>query len=131
MQETTVTKTKPEKTITIMADFGNGPYAWLKEAADESSLVGENIADSVSGFCGEPPVSAALEQAFAEWVTGFEQHCDEPTFDWQGFHSRGLDLSHRLYRELAGSYRVFYDKPYEDPSHPRDARTEIQNDRNA
>ena len=131
MQATTGTTTKPEKTITIMADFGNGPYAWLKEASDESSLVGVNIADAVSGFGGEPPVSGALERDFAAWVISFERHYDEPTFDWQSFHSRGLALSQRLYDELGGSFRVFYDKPCEDPSHPADARTEIRNDRNA
>jgi len=42
----------PERTISIMADFWNGPYAWLKDASDESSFVGVNIADAVAGFCG-------------------------------------------------------------------------------
>jgi hypothetical protein len=37
---------KPNKTITIMADFGLGPYAWLKDASDESDYVGVNIANS-------------------------------------------------------------------------------------
>jgi hypothetical protein len=27
--------TKPDKTITIMADFGNDPHAWIKDASDE------------------------------------------------------------------------------------------------
>ncbi len=41
---------KPEKTITIMADFGFGPYAWLKDASDESEHVGENIANFKTGI---------------------------------------------------------------------------------
>ena len=41
---------KPNKTITIMADFGLGPYAWLKDASDESDYVGVNIANSRTGM---------------------------------------------------------------------------------
>ncbi|MBC8417905.1 MAG: hypothetical protein H8E10_04855 [Desulfobacterales bacterium] len=41
---------KPDKTITIMADFGFGPYAWLKDAADESDYVGINIANLKTGM---------------------------------------------------------------------------------
>jgi len=41
---------KPNKTITIMADIGLGPYAWLKDASDESDYVGVNIANSRTGM---------------------------------------------------------------------------------
>ena len=41
---------KPNKTITTMADFGFGPYAWLKEAADETDYVGINIANLKMGM---------------------------------------------------------------------------------
>ena len=37
--------TQFEKTITIMADFGWGPYAWLKSAKDTTDYVGLNIAN--------------------------------------------------------------------------------------
>ena len=41
---------KSNKTITIKADFGFGPYAWLKDASDESDYVGVNIANSRIGM---------------------------------------------------------------------------------
>jgi hypothetical protein len=118
--------TRPKKAITIMADFGNGPYAWLKDASDERSYVGCNIADAVFGFRGQLPVSAGLEHDFAEWVTAFERSYDQPTFNWPGFHLRGLALAQRLYDELNGTLRVVYAKPSEDPSYPAEARTEIR-----
>ena len=58
-------------TITIMPDFGNGPYAWEKDDSDDTTYVGGNIADAVSGFeFSGYKVSAALEAKFAAWVTG-------------------------------------------------------------
>lgn len=49
------------QTITIMADLGNGPYAWIKDEMSESRYIGRNIADAASGFLGVPFVSEALE----------------------------------------------------------------------
>lgn len=112
------------KTITIMADFGMGPYAWMKDASDETSYVGINIANAVDGF-DELNVSPKLERDFDVWITLFECHSHEESFDWQYFNSEGMALSHRLYKEFGGMYRVFYDKPCEDPGSDIDERTEI------
>lgn len=113
------------KTITIMADFGNGPYAWIKDASDESRWVGGNIADAVSGFGKKYGVPAELEKQFAAWVIRFERECNNPTFDWNDFHGEGVALSQHLKQVLGDAYRVVYVKPREDPNHGINRRTEI------
>jgi len=111
--------------ITIMADFGNSPYAWLNETPDKRKGVGPNVADAVSGFCGIVPVSAALEAAFSEWAWPFESEYNKPDFDWTGFHRKGIELARRLKGEVGDAYDVFYFKASEDPNHAVDERTEI------
>jgi hypothetical protein len=128
MNDSSDSHAEPGQAITIMADYGNGPYAWLKDASDERSYVGTNIADAVAGFCGDPPVSRALENDFAEWAISFERGADSPAFDWPGFHSCGIALSHRLFREIGRSFRIFYVKPHEDPKHDENGRIEILGD---
>ncbi len=125
MDISTSGKERPEKTITVMADHGFGPYAWLKDSSDETRYVGGNIADARGGFYGELPVSADLESAFASWVIHFENNCFKPAFNWQEFNFIGLSLSKQLYLELGGKYRVVYAKPCEDPSHPEELRIEV------
>lgn len=98
-----------------MADFGNGPYAWLKDSTDQTSNVGGNIADAVSGFSGTPEVSKELESEFAAWVTDFECHYDAKDFDWKAFNERGIALSHRLKRVVKDAFDIVYVAPYEDP----------------
>ena len=114
-----------DKTITVMADFGMGPYAWLKDSSDKTSFVGGNIADAVSGFSGFLPLSARLEHDFSEWVTEFESHYDEHSFDWRNFNSRGVALSKRLKCEVKDAYDVVYVAPSEDPIDGRRLRVEI------
>lgn len=63
---------KPDKTITIMADFGFGPYAWLKDASDESDYVGTNIANSRTGM-SEFSISNRLHNDFADWICRFDE----------------------------------------------------------
>lgn len=106
------------KTITIMPDFGNGPYGWIKCADDESCAVGGNFVDAVCGFEGsEYTVSADLERDFAAWVWWFEIGCrhrdDRAAFDWPEFHRQGLTLTIRLKAEIGDQARVMYDKPFE------------------
>jgi hypothetical protein len=120
--------TEARKVITIMADIGNGPYAWLNDPADERSGVGGNIADAVCGFGGDLPVSTDLERGFAEWVMFFEHCYDQPDFDWPEFHARGMALTRRLHSEIGDSFRVFYEKPFEDPSHDMDSRIEVRSE---
>lgn len=115
--------------ITIMPDFGNGPYAWLKNVDDGTTLVGGNIADAVSGFEGyDFKVSIALEQAFGTWVNRFEQDYKEPAFDWEGFHREGIALSRRLKAEIGDQARVVYYMASEDPASVRTERTEVMGD---
>ncbi len=111
--------------ITIMLDFGNCPYAWLNENPDLRRGVGPNVADSVTGFCGMVPVSAALEAAFSEWAWPFESEYNNPDFDWEDFHRAGIELARRLKDEVGDAYDVVYLKASEDPNYAVDERTEI------
>lgn len=120
------------KVITIMPDFGMGPYAWQKDDSDNSTAVGPNIADAVCGFSYTGyTVSKALEADFATWVTWFEREAlnDPPAMDWEAFHRQGIALARRLKAELGAQVRVVYDVPVEDPSYRTyrgfDVRTEI------
>jgi len=115
----------PTQTITIMADIGNGPYAWCKDASDESRYVGANIATAYSGFCGYPPVSEALEMEFRHWIIYFENNCDDPMFDWKEFNRQGEEMARCLYLELNGEYRIIYQKPSEDPGSEDQRKIEI------
>lgn len=75
-----------------------------------------------------PPVSQALERNFANWAISFERDAENPSFDWAGFHSQGIALSRRLFREIGHDFRVFYVKPHEDPNHEKNGRIEIRGD---
>ena len=61
---------KTAKTITIMADFGFGPYAWLKDASDQTDYVGLNIANRQTGMT-EFHISKSLEVDFGKWIDKF------------------------------------------------------------
>jgi len=114
---------KPDKTITIMADFGFGPYAWLKDAADESDYVGMNIANFKMGM-SVFEISKQLEADFAKWIDRFERDAlDNPDFPWVSFHEDGLILSHRLKEEIGSAANVVYVKPFEDQYHQTDEKT--------
>ena len=41
---------KKQSTICIMADFGSGPYAWLRGPEDSAPHVGPCIADASYGL---------------------------------------------------------------------------------
>lgn len=116
---------KPDKTITIMADFGFGPYAWLKDASDASDYVGINIANSHTGMT-KFDISDSLQKDFAYWIGRFERNAlDNPGFPWASFHEEGLALSHRLKEEIGEAANVVYVKPYEDPDHEQNEKTWI------
>lgn len=119
-------KMKPEKTITIMADFGFGPYAWLKDASDETDYVGLNIANRETGMT-EFDISKQLETDFAEWITRFERHAlNNSDFPWELFHQDGLLLAKRLKQEVGNVANVVYVKPTEDPNHQVEEKTWIE-----
>ena len=114
------------KILTIMPDFGMGPYAWLKHEDDGTTLVGGNIADCLSGFEGsEFAVSAALEESFVAWMHRFGSGYNDPAFDWPAFHHDGIELARRLKREIGDQARVIYSGACEDPAYVRTERTEI------
>jgi len=113
---------KPNKTVTIMADFGFGPYAWLKDATDASDYVGIDIANRKTGMA-DFEISQQLETNFAKWIDRFERHAlDNPDFPWSSFHEEGISLSYRLKEEVGDAVNVLYVKPFEDPQHQTDEK---------
>jgi hypothetical protein len=116
--------------VTIMPDYGFGPYAWEKPATDQSSLIGQCIATAVDGFESEDgtTISDSLQADFAAWTEQFERFAEKPGFDWSAFHRLGMELSHRLKHELGSRYRVVYHKPVEDPNYEIEAYVEVLGD---
>jgi hypothetical protein len=53
----------PKSAVTVMPDYGFGPYAWQKPASDTSPLVGQCIGTAVGGFESEDgaTISASLQ----------------------------------------------------------------------
>jgi hypothetical protein len=76
--------------ITIMADYGNGPYAWLNENPEESNAPGGNIADMIGGCPSDWNASKELEADFADWIGLFERDSYDhfESFPWEEFHRR-------------------------------------------
>lgn len=118
------------KMLTIMPDFGNGPYAWIKDADDDTCWVGGCTADALSGFeFSDYKVSAALEADFAAWMTWFGREAlgdAALSMDWNSFHEQGFALAKRLKAELGDQVRVVYDKPVEDPAYKLRAPTQVR-----
>ncbi len=109
-------------TLVIMADFGMGPYAWLRYPDEPPYKCGGNIADSVCGFPEEYGISKELEKLFAEWVIDFERHYDQPVFNWQEWNDSGIVLAKKLKVEVGDKFSVEYHVPMEDPSNPNGDR---------
>lgn len=105
----------PDETITIMADFGNGPYAWKKRTCEGCAAVGPNIADATCGLSFLIGTSPGLDDEFSEWVKRFEDGCFRPDFDWAAFHDLGVKLAGRLKHEVGKRFVVAYRPPWEDP----------------
>jgi hypothetical protein len=116
-----------EVVITVMPDYGMGPYAWEKPATDETQYVGLCIATAVDKLETEDgtTITDDLHAGFVAWTGDFEQFAERPEFDWKAFHARGADLSRRLKLELGQRFRVIYCKPFEDPEHEVDPCLEI------
>ena len=106
---------KSDSAICVMADFGMGPYAWLRGPDLSRPRVGGNIADSVSGFPEEYIISPALQADFATWVTEFERECENRAFDWEHWNQTGISLARRLKKEVGNRFMVEYHYPFEDP----------------
>lgn len=114
--------------LTVMPDFGSGPYLWLIENSTlDCSLVGGNIAST--GYWSSKPslshVSQELREDFDDWITQFELYSEFPRFKWSLFHQRGLILAQRLKNQVGDKFIVRYVKPVEDPNHEQDETTII------
>jgi hypothetical protein len=105
-----------KQTISIMADFGMGPYAWLREVDENPPYVGSNIADAVGGFIDEIPVTKNLEENFKKWVIEFENDYDKKDFDWEKWNTDGIRLAYRLKEEIGETYEIEYHFPSEYPN---------------
>ncbi len=113
----------------IMPDFGMAPWAWVKDAKDETTYIGPNMADGY-GWYGNHAISKDLEQEFILWARSFDEtrlyDADVANlFDWDAFHRLGLELTKRLKVELGEAARVYYIKPYEDANHEIEEAVEI------
>jgi len=110
-----------KKTICIMADFGWGPYAWLREADEVPPYVGINIANAKTGFDEKFDFLKILEKEFSTWVNNFENFCGKKDFNWKIFNDVGLSLSKKLKIIVGKKYNVEYHKPMEDPNHNKNS----------
>jgi hypothetical protein len=104
------------QTITIMPDFGNSPYAWLKESTDQSEYVGINV----GAYLCKPTefaITDDLHDRFVAWCLAFEiHHAEQNDFDWKEFHKNGLSLKNELLGIVGPNFNIVYMKPVEDPS---------------
>lgn len=103
------------QTITIMPDFGNSPYAWLKESTDKSEYVGLNV----GAYLCKPTefeITVDLHERFIAWCMAFEIHYDQKGFDWEAFHKNGVSLKNELADMVGPNFNVVYVEPVEDPS---------------
>lgn len=117
---------QPMVRYTIMPDYG-GAYGWINREGTDA--LGPNHADT-SSWCGDHPISAELQEAFAAWQTEFERAPNEweagiALLDWQRFHERGMGLARRLKAVLGDAARVYYEKPVEDPNQRINERVEL------
>lgn len=126
---TTSSNTPFAPLLTVMVDYGNAPFLWLVDSPDKGG-VGGNLCDGT--YWEESfPMSEGLWRKFADWAVEFDRtafysdNFDGSGWDWIAFHARGLQLSRWLKEDVGDAYRVVYLKPYEDPNHRIDERTEI------
>jgi hypothetical protein len=116
--------------LTVMPDFGSGPFLWINREGDYYRGVGGNCCDSVSR-CDNHPMSDALFDAFSKWIAEFETApwvgwaSGGLDLNWPDFHTRGLALAKRLKIEVGAAFRVIYEKPAEDPAHHDHERREV------
>lgn len=115
--------------LTVMPDYGNAPFLWLVDNPDRGGI-GGNLCDGT--YWDEClPLSEGLWRKFADWAIEFDRTAfysfdfEDDDWDWIAFHARGLQLARWLKEEIGTSHRVVYAKPFEDPNHRVDERTEI------
>ena len=67
-------------TYTIMPDFGNAAYAWVRGPGEIRCGVGGNMAD-YTGWYGDHLISKLLESDLAEWALEFEKNVNQDPCD--------------------------------------------------
>jgi hypothetical protein len=119
--------------LTVMPEFGSGPFLRLNKTGDRHQGVGGNCC-CYRCACGSHPMSEPLLAAFSEWILEFEraEWADYAgghlALDWNRFHRRGLELARRLKAEVGPAFRVVYEKPFEDLAERTDERREVMED---
>ena len=115
--------------LTVLVAYGNAPFLWRVDNPDEGG-VGPNWCDG-SFWDKSFPMSEGLWRKFADWVIEFDktsfylEDFDASGWDWMAFHERGLQLTGWLKEEVGDAFHVVYYKPFEDPNHRIDERTEV------
>jgi hypothetical protein len=102
-------------TICVMADFGPGPYAWIRRPELSPPQVGTNIADAETGFQAKYNISEGLQKDFAAWVMEFNEDWECEDFPWSRWNEQGIALTRTLKRELRDCFLIEYHFPCEDP----------------
>lgn len=95
----------PLTKIRIRADYGN--FAWDQEGAGISLR---------TEFKDIPEIEK-IENAFEKWGKDLPDKDEDPCFDWEDFHKRGMDLTHRLNAAIPKDIDIdiTYARPFEDP----------------
>lgn len=115
--------------LTVMADYGGASFLWTRDEDGSEEEISCGL-----GWDEEDPMSYTLWLKFSKWARSFEEtpfmlsdsgFVETETWDWPAFHAQGLLLAQELKQEVGATYRVFYDKPCEDPNYRSNQRTEI------
>ena len=124
--------TEPLVQYTIMADAMKC-WGWMNEKGGDR--LGGNCANTNVWFAAHK-ISRFLQKRFGWWQEDFERANDEMfqkgryelRLDWGRFNRKGIELTWELKGELGKKVKVFYEKPYEDPTHWHLERREIMDD---
>jgi hypothetical protein len=106
---------RQKSTICVLADFGPGPYAWLRSPALSLPSVGNNIADAERGFHAKYNISENLQKEFGAWAMEFNRDCEREDFPWARWNEQGIALAQRLNSEVGNRFLIEYHFPWEDP----------------
>ena len=122
--EFSTSDSNPDLAITIMADIGMAPYAWIKPATDTSRYVGLNC----GGYMHKPEefvITDELHDRFVAWASNFEAECDSDSFNWDMFNKTGIDLAGQLKNQVGTDFTVFYARATGDPDSETEANFEV------
>lgn len=103
--------------LTVMPDFGMGPYLWLRDKAKVG--VGKCVADEVWVDAQVPCIASIpkeLREDFNDWTHQFEAYSDYKRFNWKVFNERGMKLARRLKKVVGDVVVVKYVGGYTEPN---------------